>query len=104
MSAEKGQMKRQSPSRRKPPDGLEIALDKAAYLPGETAKLKITPRFAGEALITGAPEGRVADAIFEGLALRDPRTLRPVPGVARGWEATEDGLVWTFHLRPEARS
>ncbi len=28
------------------PDGLEIALDKPAYAPGDTAKLKITPRFA----------------------------------------------------------
>ncbi|MGB8817584.1 MAG: alpha-2-macroglobulin, partial [Rhizobiaceae bacterium] len=34
------------------PDGLEIALDKSGYVPGDTAKLKITPRFAGEALIT----------------------------------------------------
>jgi hypothetical protein len=33
------------------PDGLEIALDKDSYKPGETAKLKISPRFAGEALI-----------------------------------------------------
>lgn len=33
------------------PDGLEIALDKDSYKPGETAKLKISPRFAGEALV-----------------------------------------------------
>ncbi|MCB1492839.1 MAG: alpha-2-macroglobulin family protein, partial [Rhodobiaceae bacterium] len=34
------------------PDGLELALDKAEYAAGDTAKLKISPRFAGEALIT----------------------------------------------------
>jgi len=34
------------------PDGLEVALDKAAYAPGETAKLQISPRFAGEVLVT----------------------------------------------------
>jgi alpha-2-macroglobulin len=34
------------------PDGLEIALDKPAYKAGETAQLKISPRFAGELLIT----------------------------------------------------
>lgn len=34
------------------PDGLEIALDKESYAPGDVAKLKISPRFAGEALIT----------------------------------------------------
>ncbi|MGV3550569.1 alpha-2-macroglobulin family protein [Rhizobium sp.] len=33
------------------PDGLEIALDKESYKPGETARLKISPRFDGEALI-----------------------------------------------------
>ena len=34
------------------PDGLEIALDKDRYTVGETAHLRISPRFAGEALIT----------------------------------------------------
>jgi alpha-2-macroglobulin len=34
------------------PDGLEIVLDKDSYKPGDVAKLKISPRFAGEALIT----------------------------------------------------
>ncbi|WP_022729963.1 alpha-2-macroglobulin family protein [Fodinicurvata sediminis] len=34
------------------PDGLEVALDRARYEPGDTAQLKISPRFAGEALIT----------------------------------------------------
>ncbi len=36
------------------PDGLEIALDKESYQPGQTAKLNISPRFAGVALITVA--------------------------------------------------
>ncbi len=34
------------------PDGLEVALDKPAYAPGETARLNISPRFAGEVLVT----------------------------------------------------
>ena len=34
------------------PDGLEIGLDKATYAPGEVAKLNISPRFAGELLVT----------------------------------------------------
>ena len=33
------------------PDGLEIALDKSNYKVGDVAKLKISPRFAGELLI-----------------------------------------------------
>lgn len=61
------------------------------------------PRSLDPALMTGAPEGRVADAIYEGLAVRDPQTLLPVPGVAREWDVSEDGLVWTFTLRRSAR-
>jgi len=38
------------------PDGLEIALDKDRYTVGETAQLRISPRFAGEALITVGSE------------------------------------------------
>lgn len=34
------------------PDGLEIALDKADYAPGDVARLKVSPRFAGELLVT----------------------------------------------------
>ncbi len=38
------------------PDGLEIALDKQNYAPGDTAKLKVSPRFAGELLVTVGAE------------------------------------------------
>ncbi|APH73049.1 alpha-2-macroglobulin family protein [Aquibium oceanicum] len=38
------------------PDGLEVALDKDSYSVGETAKLKISPRFAGEVLVTTGAE------------------------------------------------
>ena len=34
------------------PDTLELSLDKPAYLPGETANLRLVPRTAGVALIT----------------------------------------------------
>src|SRR4029453_14851485 len=61
------------------------------------------PRSLDPGPITGSPEGRIADAIFEGLTVRDPRTLRAVPGVARDWKISDDGLRYVFHLRPEAR-
>ena len=38
------------------PDGLEIALDKDSYKAGETATVKVSPRFAGKALITVGSE------------------------------------------------
>ena len=43
------------------PDGLEIALDKDNYAPGEVAKLKVSPRFAGELLVTVGAETLLDD-------------------------------------------
>lgn len=34
------------------PDALEIALDRDSYEPGDTARLQVSPRFAGELLVT----------------------------------------------------
>ncbi len=34
------------------PDTLDLSLDKAAYSPGDTATLRLVPRFAGTALVT----------------------------------------------------
>jgi alpha-2-macroglobulin len=45
------------------PDGLEIALDRSAYKAGETAKLKVSPRFAGELLITVGAEKLLATQV-----------------------------------------
>ncbi|MDP3523678.1 MAG: MG2 domain-containing protein, partial [Hoeflea sp.] len=44
------------------PDGLEIAFDKDRYAVGETAQLRISPRFAGQALITVGSERLIATA------------------------------------------
>ena len=40
---------------------------------------------------------------MEGLVLKDRETLEPKPGVAESWEISDDGLVYTFHLRDNAR-
>ena len=51
-----------------------------------------------------SPTGASPPNIFEGLAYRDGNAdLRLRPGVARAWDVSEDGLTYTFHLRPEAR-
>lgn len=55
------------------------------------------------ARITGQPEGRIVFALFEGLVNWHPKTLAPVPGVAERWEISDDGLRYTFYLRPDAR-
>jgi uncharacterized protein YfaS (alpha-2-macroglobulin family) len=42
------------------PDGLEIALDKDSYAAGDVARLKVSPRFAGELLVTVGAESLLA--------------------------------------------
>ncbi|GHD11196.1 membrane protein [Tianweitania populi] len=42
------------------PDALEVAFDKPSYAVGDTAKLQVTPRFGGEALITIGSERLVS--------------------------------------------
>ena len=54
-------------------------------------------------LVTGVPEHNIISALIEGLVTEDKKDLHPVPGVAERWENSEDGLVWTFHLRAEAK-
>lgn len=44
----------------------------------------------------------VARQLFEGLLNQDAEG-NVIPGVATEWEVSEDGLTYTFHLRPEAR-
>jgi len=41
--------------------------------------------------------------LLEGLAVPDPAGGAPRPGVAESWTTSPDGLVWTFHLRADAR-
>lgn len=55
------------------------------------------------AQVTGIPEGRVVRALFEGLTIKDPATLEPLPGAAERWEISPDGHEYRFWLRPEGR-
>ncbi len=54
------------------------------------------------ALITGQPEGRIVASLFEGLCRLRPDTNKAEPGVAEKWEISDDGRIYTFHLRDNA--
>jgi oligopeptide transport system substrate-binding protein len=58
----------------------------------------LDPHIAG-----GSIDHNVLSALFEGLLTFDESTLQPRPGVASRWETSPEGLVYTFHLRPDAR-
>ncbi len=39
--------------------------------------------------------------VFDTLVAYDDETLEIVPSLAERWETSDDGLTWTFHLRPQ---
>lgn len=55
------------------------------------------------AVVTGQPEGRIIDELYEGLVRLGPKERKPLPGVAERWDISDDGLTYTFHLRRDAK-
>ncbi|HWA10120.1 MAG TPA: peptide ABC transporter substrate-binding protein [Opitutaceae bacterium] len=53
-------------------------------------------------VVTGIPEDRLILTLYEGLVSEDPQ-MNTIPGVAEKWEISPDGLVYTFHLRADAK-
>lgn len=74
---------------------------------GKRADMRIMngtePKSLDPHIATGDPEHRILEALFEGLARQDARSLEPVPGVAESWEISADGKTYVFHLRETAR-
>jgi len=47
-------------------------------------------------------QGAVVVNIHEGLVGLDEE-LQPIPAIAKSWEVSDDGLTWTFQLRPDVK-
>jgi oligopeptide transport system substrate-binding protein len=83
-----------------------LALTFRASLPGRAEFCFANgtePKTLDPGRATGEPEGRIVEALFEGLTSRDPATLAPAPGVAESWQMSPDGRRIEFELRAEAR-
>ena len=52
--------------------------------------------------IEGSPGGFVARDLFEGLVTQDGNG-NTIPGTAESWSVSDDGLVYTFNIRKNAR-
>jgi oligopeptide transport system substrate-binding protein len=48
------------------------------------------------------PEDHILNDLYEGLTATGPGG-KIIPGAASSWTVSDDGLVWTFHLRPDGR-
>jgi len=60
------------------------------------------PESLDPAILTGQPEVRLANALFEGLTTFD-RKGRSVPGMAESWTISSDRKTYTFRLRADAK-
>lgn len=61
------------------------------------------PQTFDPAFAAAPPDTDLVRAIFEGLTDYDPRKLTPLPAVATRWESSDEGRIWTFYLRADAR-
>ena len=55
------------------------------------------------AKMTWMQDIRAALALWQGLVRYNPRTLAPLPGIARSWRISSNRLTYTFYLRRRAR-
>src|SRR3954468_9880982 len=83
---------------------------KAAAAPTDSKGAKILsvgngdePKDLDPQVVMGNVEYSLMIALFEGLVTSDPVTMDTSPGVAERWDVSSDGLVYTFHLRENAR-
>ena len=60
------------------------------------------PESIDPAVITGQLDGRVAYALFDGLAHFDRYGI-PQPAIAQSWDISSDAKTYTFHLRSNAK-
>ena len=61
------------------------------------------PQHLDPHLATSVAAHNILSALMEGLVSEDPKSLKPVPGVATHWQIAPDGKIYTFHLHPDAK-
>jgi oligopeptide transport system substrate-binding protein len=61
------------------------------------------PRDLDPQVVNAYTDYNILIALYEGLTVFDEATSLPIPGVAEKWDISDDGLMYTFHLRPDAR-
>jgi oligopeptide transport system substrate-binding protein len=57
------------------------------------------PESLDPAIIVAQADLRVVEGMFEGLTRLEPVAARAVPGLAKSWDISPDGKIYTFHLR-----
>jgi len=79
------------------PSGTERAADQTLHVGNGTEPQTLDPHRA-----EGVPSAGILRDLFEGLTIEAPDGTI-IPGVARRWDISADGLKYTFYLRDDAR-
>lgn len=76
----------------------------AAAAEGQVLNVQVgpSPETIDPALNSAIDGANMIIHAFEGL-LKFDKDNNIVPGLAESWETSEDGLTWTFHLRPDLK-
>lgn len=53
--------------------------------------------------VTGLGDAKIIASLFEPIVTFEPTTLAPKPALAERWDISADGLIYTFHLRADAK-
>jgi oligopeptide transport system substrate-binding protein len=77
--------------------GTELAADQTLRKDNGAEPQTLDPHRA-----TGVPEGNILRDLFEPLVMEKPNG-ELVPGAAASWSISDDGLVYTFKMRPAGR-
>ena len=72
---------------------------------GEGIKIgnQVEPKDLDPQIVSGIQEEHLFNQLFEGLYMKDPNTLKSVPGVAESYSLSNDAKVYIFRLRENAR-
>lgn len=83
----------------KPPTPVEVGnADKILHV-GNGAE----PRDLDPQVVNAMTDSWLCQTLFEGLVAPDPVSGKALPAAAVRWDISDDGLTYTFHLRPEAK-
>ena len=77
--------------------GLELAEEQILHRGNGTEPQTLDPHRA-----EGVPSSNILRDLFEGLVAEAPDG-QLIPGAAESWEISEDGLTYTFTMRPDGR-
>src|SRR5436190_2561452 len=87
-----------------PPDTLterttEIGTYGGRFIIGQTS----SPKTFNALMANESSSGDVTQRMFAGMTDYDNATQQDIPGIAKSWEVSPDGLTWTWHLRRGAK-